>query len=76
MRHHVDGYRNRQDDDVILIGFDQHAIGVSQPEPALGHLSDLAAALADGVLVVEDIALHLQIRAIANLNRPAVAAVG
>jgi hypothetical protein len=76
MRHHIDGYRDSQDDNIVLTGFDQNTIGVGQPEPAFGHLGDLIIALADGVLVVEDIALHLQIRAVAHLDRPAIAQWG
>jgi len=61
MCHHINGDGNCQDDDIILTGFDLHTIGIGQPEPALGDLSDLAAAIADSVLVVQDIAFHLQI---------------
>jgi hypothetical protein len=42
----------------------------------LGYLSHRAVALADGVLVVEDVALHLQIKAVAHLDHPALAQRG
>jgi len=51
MSHHIKGDGNCQDDDIVLTGFDLHTIGIGQPEPALGYLSDLAAAVADGVSV-------------------------
>ena len=39
------------------------------PEPLLGDLGDLVAALLDRVLVVEDVALHLQVRAVGRCRR-------
>ena len=56
MSHLVDTHRHRQDDDVVLARFNLHAIGITDPEPLLRYLGHLIAPLANGVLVVEDVA--------------------
>jgi hypothetical protein len=61
MSHLVDSGGDRQDEDIILSGLDLHAVGVAHAKPLLGNLGHLIATLADGVLVVENIALHLQV---------------
>src|SRR5437016_3916107 len=61
MGHLVDARSERQDEDLVLPWFDLHPVGIAHPEPFLGNLGHLLPALADGVLVVENIALHLQV---------------
>ena len=56
----------------VLPGVDLDAVGVPQPEPLLGDLGDLVAVLVDLVLVVDDVALHLQVLAVAR-RRPSTA---
>jgi hypothetical protein len=66
----------RDSDDIVLAVFYLHAVRIAQAEPLFGNLSDLVAALTDGVLVVEDVTLHLQIGTIPDLYYPAVAQRG
>src|SRR5215472_12876123 len=73
MSHHIEGDRRRKNQHIILAGLDLDAIGVGYPEPLLGHLGDFMSAILYGVFVVENIALHIQIRTIAHLDRPALA---
>ncbi len=73
MRHLVDAHRYRQDDDIVLTGIDGHAVAVAHAEPFLRHLGHLVAALANGVLVIQDVAFHLQVWAVLDLDREAVA---
>src|SRR5271169_4029075 len=54
-------------------GGDLDTVGVSDPEPLLRYLCRFGAAVLDRVLVVEDVALHLEVRTIGHLHGPAVA---
>ncbi len=58
--HLVDAHGERQDEDIVLPGLGLHPVGIAHPEPLLGYLGHLLPALADGVLVVEDVALRLR----------------
>ena len=71
--HLVDAHRERQDEDIVLPGLDLHPIGIAHPEPFLGNLGNLISALADSVLMVENIALHFQVGATSDPDRPALA---
>ena len=56
--HLVDAHSDRQDEDIVLPWLDLHTVGIAHSKPLLGHLGHLLPALADGVLMVENIALH------------------
>jgi hypothetical protein len=71
--HDVDGDCCCEDQDIVLAGIDLHTIGVAQPEPLLRDLGDPVAALLDAIVVVEDVALHLEVRAAPQAERPALA---
>ena len=73
MRHHVDSHGNSQYHNVILTWFNLDAVGVGQAEPLFGNFGDFASAFADGVLVIQNVALHLQIWAVSNFHYPTVA---
>ena len=73
MRHHVDCHGCSQDKNVFLPWSDLHAVCIANPEPSLRDFGNLGASFLDLVFVVEDIALHLQIRAVADLDDPALA---
>ncbi|HRV94819.1 MAG TPA: hypothetical protein P5526_21850, partial [Anaerolineae bacterium] len=72
MSHHVDDDGYRQQEDVILARLDLYAVAVTNTEPLLGHLGDLISTFTDFVLMVQDVALNLQVRAISYLHHPAV----
>lgn len=59
VRHLIDTNRDRQDQPIILTGFNFHAIGVANAEPLLGNLRHLIPAFADGVFMIQDIAFYL-----------------
>ncbi len=61
MSHLIDTNRHRQDHGIILAGLDLHAVGIPNPEPFLGDLSNPIAPFTDGVLVVQDVAFHIQV---------------
>jgi hypothetical protein len=63
MSHLVDARGDRQDEDIVLPGLDLHTVGITHPEPLLGNLGHLSPALTDGVFMIENIALHLQVGA-------------
>src|SRR6185437_16220442 len=73
MRHHVYRRRRRQDDHIILARLDLDAIAIGHPEPLLRHLGDLMAAHLKGILMIDNVALNIHVRAVANLDGPAVA---
>jgi hypothetical protein len=58
----VDADGDGQHQGVVLAG-DGHAVAVADPEPALGDVGHRDAAPGDLVLVVEDVALDLQVAA-------------
>lgn len=72
MCHLVNAYRNCQDYNVVLPWVDCHAVAVAQPEPFLGYLGHLIAAFTDGVLMVQNVAFHIQVRTAFDLNYPTV----
>ena len=51
----------RKDEHVVLPLRDLHAVRVGQREPPLRHRGDLASAAGEDVLVIEEVALRLQI---------------
>ena len=72
MSHLVDARGDRQDEDIVLPGLDLHTVGITHPEPLLGNLGHLIPALTDGVFMVENIALHLQVGPTFDLDCPAL----
>jgi hypothetical protein len=54
----------------ILPGCDLDPVGVRDAEPLLGHHGHRGAAILDGVLVVNDVALHSKIRPIGDVDGP------
>src|SRR5215213_4092590 len=50
-----------QDQQVVLAGGDVHRVDVAHAEPALGDRRHRLAAAADGELMVEQVAPHLQV---------------
>src|SRR5262249_6176821 len=68
----VDYHCHGQNNDIVLAGCDLHAIAVTQAEPLLGDLRYFVVALTDGVLVVQDIAVDLQLGAVLDVDRKAV----
>src|SRR5690242_10923999 len=73
MGHRVDHRGGRQDQDVVLTRRYLHPVGVTDPEPPLGHLGHPLPLPLDGVLVVHDIALDPQVRGTLDLDRPPLA---
>ncbi len=69
----VDTDRGRQDQGVVLAGGDLDSVRVADPEPALRDLRDLVAASLDLELVVDDVALGLEVVPVLDLDREAVA---
>src|SRR5512137_513287 len=69
--YHIDGDRGRQDQNVVLPRLDLHAVRDAQAEPLLGRLRDLAAALLEGVFVIEDVALNVDVRSALNVQHKA-----
>ena len=59
--HHIDSDHDRQDENIILTGFDIHTVGIRQAEPFLRDFGDLVSALLDLILIVKDVALHIQV---------------
>src|SRR5215471_3793083 len=73
MGHRVDHRGGGDDQDVILARRYLDSVGVTDPEPPLGHLGDPLPVPLDRVLVVDDIALNPQVRAVFDLDLPALA---
>src|SRR4029450_11246739 len=67
----VDADGEGQDEGVVLAGDDGHAVGVADAEPALGDVGHRDAVPGDLVLVVEDVALDLQLAAVLQGDREA-----
>ena len=61
MCHLVDAGGNGKDEDIVLPWFDLYTVGIANTEPSLGHLGYFVPSFADGVLVIKNIALHLQV---------------
>jgi len=61
-----------QDQDVVLTWRYLDSIGVTDPEPSLGHLGDPVPVALDGVLVIDHVALHVQVRAVFDLESTAL----
>ena len=70
MGHGVDDRGNGQEQHIILAGRDLDPVGIPGPEPSFGHLGDLGPVALDGVLVVDDVALDVQVRAVFHLRYP------
>ena len=73
MRHGVDGDRHGEHERPVLIGCDLDSVGVTDPEPLLGDLGDLAVVGLDLVLVVDDVALHLPLLVAGQVHLPPLA---
>ena len=58
-----DGQHQRR----VLPGGDLDPVGISDPEPLLGHLGHRGPAVLDGVLVVDDVALDVEVGAVRHL---------
>jgi outer membrane protein assembly factor BamB len=71
--HGVDHGGGGEDEDVVLAGEHLDAVGVADPEPPLGDLGDLMPVTFDRVLVVDDVPLDLHVRAVVDLDLPALA---
>jgi hypothetical protein len=71
--HGVEHGGRRQDQDVVLVRGHLDAIGVPDPEPALGHFGDLRPVAFDLVFVVDDVALDVQVLAVLDLDDPSFA---
>ena len=72
MGHGVDDRGNGQEQHIILAGRDLDPVGIPGPEPSLGHLGGLGPVALDGVLVVDDVALDVQVRAVFHLRYPSL----
>ena len=70
MGHRVDHRGGSQDQDVVLTRRYLDPVGVTDPEPPLGHLGDPPPVIFDRVLVVHDVALDPQVRATFDVHRP------
>ena len=70
MGHGVDDRGNGQEQHIILAGRDLDPVGIPGPEPSFGHLGDLGPVALDGVLVVDDVALDVQVRAVLHFRYP------
>src|SRR4051812_3394855 len=68
MSHAVDDSGHRQDQARVLSVLDLDAVGVSDTEPLLGDLGDLVASALDLVLMVDDVALDLQVVTVLDLD--------
>jgi hypothetical protein len=68
--HLVQDRRDGQHQHGVLAGGDLDPIGVSDPEPLQGHLGRCGPAVLDGVLVLDDVALDLEVRAVRYLDGP------
>ena len=73
MAHPVHGDGHGEDEDRIDARFDLDAIGVAETEPLLRHLGDLAVVRLDLVLVVDDVAVDLQVLTAVDLDLEVVA---
>ncbi len=76
MRHHIDGDRDGQDENIILTGIDLHAVGIRQAEPFLRDFGDFVPTLFDRIFMVEKIALHIQVGTTFDFDIPFVAQRG
>ncbi|HEY3952170.1 MAG TPA: hypothetical protein VGM53_02250, partial [Streptosporangiaceae bacterium] len=72
MGHGVDDRGNGQEQHIILAGRDLDPVGIPGPEPSLGHLGGLGPVALDGVLVVDDVALDVQVLAVFQLRYPSL----
>src|SRR5580658_6755658 len=72
VRHLVDHGGRGQDQDVVLAWCHLDPVSVPDPEPPLGDFRDPVPVSLNRVLVVDDIALDVQVRAV-NLDDPALA---
>src|SRR5215471_11834839 len=73
MGHRIDHRGGSQDQDVVLTWRHLDPVGVTHPEPPLGHLGDPLPVTLDRVLVVHDVALDPQVRATFEVDRPSFA---
>src|SRR5260221_1908135 len=64
------GHGGCQDDHVVLTRLDLDTIRVRHAEPLLRHFGDFVAVGVQGVLVIQNIALNLQVRAVAHVDGP------
>jgi hypothetical protein len=73
MSHLIYTDRDSQYHDIILANFNFYSIGVTHAKPLLGDLCHLVPSLADGVLVIQDVALNFQVRTILDFDGESVA---
>src|SRR6516225_8105593 len=73
VRHGIDGDRGGEHHHRIMAGRDLDAVRIGDAEPLLGHSRYCGVPVVERVLVVEDVALHVQVRAVTDLDHPAVA---
>src|SRR5215469_9298074 len=71
--HGVDDRGDGQHQDVVLTREHLDPVGVPDPEPALGDLGDLVVVALDRVLVVDDVAVGVQVGAVLQLGHPPLA---
>src|SRR3954469_24531736 len=71
--HLVDADGAGEDQRVVLTWRDLDPVGVTDAEPAFRDLGDLVAVAFEAELVVEDVALRLQVGSALDLDRVAVA---
>src|SRR5262249_35594105 len=71
--HLVDTDGAGEDERVVLVWADLDAVRVAHPEPARRHLGHLVAVALELVLVIDDVALRLEVGAALDLDRVAVA---
>src|SRR3954464_211028 len=68
VRHLVDADGHREDERIILPRIDLHAVCIPDAEPFLRDLGDVTYA----VFVIEDVALHVEVRPIVHIHGPAL----
>ena len=73
MGERVDGDGDREDQHGVDVVVDLDAVGVAHAEPLLRDLGDLVAVALDLVLVIDDVAVDLQVLAVVDLDVEAVA---
>src|SRR5262249_17890545 len=71
--HPVDADRAGEEERIVLPRCDLDPICVAHPEPALRHLRDLVAVTLELVLVVDDVALRLEVSSARDVDRVALA---
>src|SRR5215813_1840939 len=68
--HGVDHGGGGQDQDVVFAGGHLDPVAVPDPEPSLGNLGDLGSVALDRVLVVHEVTVGMQVRAVFEVDLP------